>query len=1167
MSYEFYDCFKSCDDRNNACNWTVLRNSDLSHLHRQWDKGKYIITMPGNRHLPNTPQLAAFTLEATFAVVNNGDEAPELKIYFWYDKLKRTGHFINCRFEDGRCTVFLGFEYGAAIQIIAEQRGTFDAREKAAPRTITLQVSRNLIEVRLENCPPFVFPLAEASKGSGRIGFDRGNFSGMLELHEVKINSTENICTKVLLPETEFIFPPGINGFHTPLRYKVSMRQFDDTTRVDLEISGSDAQNPDVPWFPYHGLIFEVLTAPYLRIGEQRLYPAAQDTLVLANPDPAKQDYFYSTLYRKPAWPLRASFFLAEISGIDTIGIGYEYCENEAGSKHLSGGPNEAVFDVASRSLVYVGAAVRKGIFILELHSQADKEICRQIPPADPRYEAAVAFAKRNHFFNDSEKCCFKVTIRCAETELSAEDVQLCCRLENAFTEELKSIALAPLEIANNTEAGFTELVVELPPFNLAAGVYHLYFELMFAGRNTLSQRHAFEVMPADPDAPAAPLLSGLPLLFSMPNETKGLEQDQFEPYLDVENNAAHYLSITTHYPDVGRKNQIYNILKLYHRKWFLWLTDRVAQHPGLEQNRDIISRCDFIQPPVTFNGSRCYEMWKPQTYQGQILQLLLDFLRSDAFHSGQEKHLTIANLEEIEREKAPFPESCIEELVAKHWMEWLNFFERWLVRENGALRKVLKDINPGIKRAGYGPMNIYAARGKTNHALRYRGTLPQFYDGFFVFEDYPFSCKYNIHRGPLLLATLKMANPDTQIYPEIYCSIKQGCPDGAVNYAWPPLGVTEHPASAEKKRFFEYAYAAVWFSQGEFHYWRDNGFHARAWPQEYFDVMLESWKFIHLARPFKPLRSTAYLYSDALCESHPAFYEYAKPNGYPWGDIFNTAEETIPYAWETARIDGQQSGFLCAPESLHEISPEDIALLVLPPLCGATAQQLGAIRSLHEQGVNLLAFENVEGLEDIFGVEPLGERVTINNIQVNTRLPDNPLIELKNLREYTEHPLCKAKYRAKGADVLLEGEAPVLLMNRTPGGRAALFNVPPTVVRRDSFYERVGYGRNSISELINRSVAMMQRQLGTPAVVTTAGKIVAFEAQNGERHIIVAEDAFPDEPTPISPLVTIRLRDIGNKQISCDKPFDKVFAADDAVKIRLQLDVHECAVITVSNP
>jgi hypothetical protein len=1162
MSYLFHDNFRSCDENNRACNWTVLQNSDLSHQHRQREDGRYLITVTGNRHIPNTPKLREFALKLRFAVDDAMAQNPELRIYFWYDTAKRAGHFVAYKLEERQCLVSLGEEHGNHAAIIATQTQPFNAQQ-LSPWNITLQVTQKTIEVDFENCA-FEFDAPEGNSQGGKIAFDRSNFFGALELQEVTLSSDENVPAKVLLPETQIVFPPDINGFHTPLRYTMAITQLENTARLDLEISGSDRDHPDVPWYPYHGLLFEELTAPYVRLGARRFYPIAHESLILANPDPQKQKYFYQALYEKPQWPLRASFYLDEIPATETIAAGYEFCDNKSGAKHLSGGPNEVIFDAASGEILYAGAAVRKSTFVLELRSQDDKEICKQIPHDDPRYEKALAFARRNHFFVESESCRFKVALRVPADDYRAQDFTLTCRLENAFTEELETLALSPFETRSEVVLGFTEFTTALPAFTLQPGLYHLYFELHFAGRRALCQRHAFEIIAADPDAAAPPQLSGLPLLFSMPNEIKGLEQDQFEPYLTIENSIAHYLSITTHYPAVAREHHIPAILKIYRRKWLLWLTDRITEHPQMALHHDIIRQCDFIHPPREHNLLPPFEMWKPQTYSGTVLDALIAFLQSDEFFENNEKYLTLETVEKVAQAKVLFPEEAIEELVNNHWMPWLRFFEKWNIANNITLQNQLQEINPAIKRATYGPMNVYVAHGKGSHVLKYKGMLSQFNDGFFLFEDYPFACKYNIQRGPILLAALKMADPDVKIYPESYPPGEQGCPDGAVNYAWPPVGVASYPAISEKKRFFEYAYAAVWFDHGEFHYWQDNGFHARAWPREYFEVMLESWKFIHHAKPLKPLRTTAYLYSETLCENHPAFYEYANPRGYPWGDIYNTAEETIPYAWETARLDGQQSGFLCALDSLHEVSPDDVGLLVLLPLCGATREHLDTIRRLHEQGINLLAFENVEGLEDIFGVEPLEKPLIVTNICVNDSLPNNPLAKLGALKEYTDHPLCKAKYCSKGADILLQGEAPVLFLNQTRTSKAALFNVPPTVVRRDSFYERVAYGRNSISELMNRAVAIMQRELGNPAVTTTAGKIIAFQAEDGARHIIVEEDAFPDQPTPIAPLITIRLPEIGEKKISCDKPFSLVSSRNDAVEIRLQLDVHECAIITI---
>src|SRR5690606_19850614 len=185
-------------------------------------------------------------------------------------------------------------------------------------------------------------------------------------------------------------------------------------------------------------------------------------------------------------------------------------------------------------------------------------------------------------------------------------------------------------------------------------------------------------------------------------------------------------------------KHRIYDILKVYHRQWVLWLTDRVAEIPDIEHHKDIVAECDFIQPPASCPGILPSEMWKPQSYSGLVLKALMDFLRSDKFYPDNEKYLTLDNLEKIEREKVLFPEAGIEELVNKHWMPWLRFFESQLREGNLALQKTLREINPQVKRSGYGPFQAYVAHGKTSHVLKYRGTILESYDGFFVFEDYP---------------------------------------------------------------------------------------------------------------------------------------------------------------------------------------------------------------------------------------------------------------------------------------------------------------------------------------------------------------------------------------------------------------------------------------------
>ena len=179
MSYLFFDDFKSCDERGRACGWTILRNSDLAHEHRDWNPGEYIITATGNRHLPNVPELSAFTLATAFAVNDNIADHPEFRVYFHYDGLRGSGRFVSCRLEKGQCVAALGTESAnAAAQIIETQSAPFAAERRVSPWNLSVKVADGRAELRFEDCPPFAFRLPECGAGKGRIAIDRGDFHG-----------------------------------------------------------------------------------------------------------------------------------------------------------------------------------------------------------------------------------------------------------------------------------------------------------------------------------------------------------------------------------------------------------------------------------------------------------------------------------------------------------------------------------------------------------------------------------------------------------------------------------------------------------------------------------------------------------------------------------------------------------------------------------------------------------------------------------------------------------------------------------------------------------------------------------------------------------------------------------------------------------------------------
>jgi hypothetical protein len=405
-------------------------------------------------------------------------------------------------------------------------------------------------------------------------------------------------------------------------------------------------------------------------------------------------------------------------------------------------------------------------------------------------------------------------------------------------------------------------------------------------------------------------------------------------------------------------------------------------------------------------------------------------------------------------------------------------------------------------------------------------------------------------------------------VYPELYNETgdKVPCPDAAVARAWPSYGMWDGnlPVNASMKRVLEYVYGCVWHDGQGFRYWQDHGFHTRVWERERFEALLKLWGFVDKARPRRPLKANAFVCNEECCRNHTLRYDEYPGDGHEaFGDLFNTAEESSAYCYEMSRTAGQNAGFVTDFSHLSSLNAADIDVLVLPPLTAVSADDLREVRRLHEQGVSLLAFEEVAGLEDLFGVTEAGP-VRVHDIRVNASLEGNPLSSLAGLEEYTEHPACVGKYRATTADVLLEAEVPVLLLNQTPWGKTALYNIPPTAVRRQDQFNRVAMGRASISRLINEATRLVLRHLSDSAVETSAGKIIAFEDDAGGRHLIVAEDAHPLPARAIRPVITINLPDLLAEEVRCDKEFTIVSQDERGLRLSMRLDRDEFAIISL---
>jgi hypothetical protein len=407
------------------------------------------------------------------------------------------------------------------------------------------------------------------------------------------------------------------------------------------------------------------------------------------------------------------------------------------------------------------------------------------------------------------------------------------------------------------------------------------------------------------------------------------------------------------------------------------------------------------------------------------------------------------------------------------------------------------------------------------------------------------------------------MAMPGHRIYPEIYTgmskgnSVSFGCPDGAVFYGNPPFGIRYGYPHFLTRRIYDYALASAHFSPEGFRYWDKCGFQACSFSRPWYRALLKGWKVVNNFPPERPLKSSAFISSSASRRSHehfvrPAIYPDASAEKATIIDVRNTASEVVPYAYEVSRRKGLCAGFQMNIEDISSLSHEQVDILVLPPLTGVEAGQIECIRELHARGVHLLAFESVMGLEDIFGVKDTGKYTEITKVSAVDNFVNVDA-------EYCYEPLCRGRYVAAGAEVLLDAKIPVFTLKDNNHSKAAFFNVPPQLIKIDQLHDRLGYGREGISKIAETALATVMNSLSGNPFQISAGRLIAYHSRTGNDVVIVTN---PDESKELICKLTHEKAECEREILSSDQHYAVLTESAKETVYRLRIPAGECAVI-----
>jgi len=1185
----FHDRFEGHRAGEYPDGWRIEQQRSGPHRHAELVNGAYSILAPGNKHLPLTGKLTDFCLAVRCRAEAAYTRKASFVIYFRYDPDNQAGGVIRVQWGEGGISIDCGLEREGVFQAVGSQSGA-GAEDMAQPITIRLAMQNGRVNVAVGEIS-FEASLADMDvPAAGYIAFDRGPAIGHLLIEEVKIECATLPEQTTFWPERTVAFPANLNGMDPPVRVRYQAVAEAERTLLYLRLEGGLAeQKPGIKT----GYIYEndVLRRPYVRIEERAGHVIGEWTIVdgtvgfrsLTDPrEPTVQRKNFIFYPATAELPLETTIVLPPIAPDATLILGYEWYEREM-AYALAGGPSEMAIESATGRIIYAGAALPPGVLTATIQSPADKALVKRIVQERPADARAIEYARMNHYFMVGEAVEFTVVLRGRHPQETA-DLTALAKLENVYHERMGEDCPLKLETAKDElsrellqKLGVKSVVGRWTIPKLPMGVYHVTVEISFAGRVINKVTKAFEVLGKSVSDPAPPQDSGLPVLLAFVHEFRDLRTDAFDPWLGWGVDTAHYMAASSFPPEVAQERSSWNLIRQYRRKAIVWLSDRTTKTPELEANADLVANCDILWTWLCDVWPYRWDLWKRSSYrEGAVLDIVRRFAAAN-----RETLLPNGALAELVKHPAPklSPEG-FKELVERHWKAWVRYACDWMIAEVlPSLDRRLKALNKSALRMSYATIPIYAAAYKSAYFSTYTGFdlrrgVERYLNGPLTFEDYPYEAGYPLQRGIYTLTTMKLEAPAMRVYPEIYGGDR--CPiDAAFQYGHPPDGGFIMPGGYLRKRMLETVYATVWFGRDGFQYWRDDGFVVPTFQPAHFEALLATWRDVQRHRAAKPLRTAAFAYSRMACELHPDYWDHdAATPGFPDGDIYNTAEECVAFAFEQSRHDGQQAGFVLDLDWVAQLSAEDVHTLVLPPIQGLPPEQIDAIRRLHEQGVSLICFERVDGLEDLFGVAQADSARPVRWLSVVSDAAESVSRTLAGMGlkpERTRHPLCQSFYKPVGARVALAGgekegclDVPVLLTHQTQWGHTAFFTVPPTVVCREKFPWKPHYGRPSTSQLMNLGVAACLRWLGHPVVETSAGKLIGFRDIAGHIQIIVEEDAYPAKASLIQPLVTIHLPGIKKEDIRCDRPFVFSRTPDGGAGLRLALQPEESAWISI---
>lgn len=804
--------------------------------------------------------------------------------------------------------------------------------------------------------------------------------------------------------------------------------------------------------------------------------------------------------------------------------VGWEYFMD---NDHLeASGPVEAIYR-KDGTMLYAGMPLRVGDRALLLGSPLSKGLVARVATTNSGYKGFVERFKENHYFLEGEPVRFTVSLAAGPKTSALAEFHW--RLLDAYRRPVAggegrgTFGAAATDLAKALRGSGRELVsAELPLAVKAPGVYWLDLD---AGDVQL--KRAFSIVPAEKrSGNTAARASGLPWIGG-----------QFYPYMACAKDAGHYVS-----ESAARSADWLEAVAAFNMKI-------VGFPPGVKI------------PDAKLALSAGYRIWTSGSFSEKTVQA---FLASPEYHARPED--------------APLrdPKATAEErqriIRQSHFKEWIDYWCPVKTANDAAQRTLWNQHVPGLEYSSYGPPlintfyygNLYGARYYGWDARLMANSLRLI--DVFTMETYP----HDFGRQPASytpsIALTKMGFPTVGCGWEMYGAqgyvIDSRTADGRApnGLGYPSRNFNAHQA-AEQSLGPWYFDGKAFHPAGHTHIKPQTG----PWTHEMLLGMVDGLRAAADVTNLVPVRAPAFVSSWAAADLDPS-WQRGSPN--------NAAAEAPAYAYLQSRLAGLAGGYFLDIADIGKLDWKRADVLVLPPMRGATPEQVAAIRKQYEAGMALVCFDDATGLEDIFGVRKLNEGVNIRGVQ---RAADDALltgVETSVLTERVAHE-GKVRYELDGATEVLSATddtnrrlAPMLTVHRPAGRPGAVFFAAGAtdVGRRRHSPDDLNLEGEVLSQLVQQALRRALLAVADPvARVSAPGTTLAFSRPDGSLYVVVMESSWPfSSGKPVEVELTLRGSGAEKARLECGHALREGISGRDERRVTLTLQPDEVVGLTV---